>query len=241
MKLLVSNQYGAIVMAMLPFLYGLLLGQPRWMHLFLLLAWSALYLFTYPFLNLFKPQIKDKRQYVRWSWIYGAASAVFCVPVLRCNSKILWFGVAMLPLLLVNIYYTKTKNERALLNDFAGIAVFALAGVAAYYFGSAQLNAEALQVAVYPALFFIGITFYVKSMLRERKNPRYFRLSVGFHLACVVAMSCCQSWRLALTFAPALIRAAWLPHKKLNAKQVGLIEFAVSGLFLVMLLWATKK
>lgn len=240
MKLLVSNQYGAIVMAMLPFLYGLLLGQPHWMHLFLLLAWGSLYLFTYPFLNLFKPQIKNRRQYVRWSRIYGVASAVFCVPVLWWNSKILWFGVAMLPLLLINIYYMKTKNERALLNDFTGIAIFVLAGVAAYYFGTEQLDSKALQVAVYPTLFFIGITFYVKSMLRERKNPWYLRISVGFHLACVVVMGFCQSWSLTLTFVPALIRAIWLPHKKLNAKQVGMIEFAISFLFLIMLLYATS-
>lgn len=241
MKLLVSNQHGALVMAMLPFLYGMLQGRPHWTHLFLLLAWTALYLFSYPFLNLFKPQINDKRKYARWAGIYAAASALFCLPVLWRNSSMLWFGVAMLPLMLIAVYYTKTKNERALLNDFAAIAVFALAGVAAYYFGTEQLNAEALQVAVYPALFFVGVTFYVKSMLRERKNPWYLRISIAFHLACVVLLGVYQSWQLALTFAPALIRAVCLPHKKLNAKQVGLIEFAVSGLFLIMLLWATGK
>lgn len=54
MKLLISNQHGAIVMALMPFLYGMLLSTPIWQHLFLLLAWFALYLMTYPFLNLFK-------------------------------------------------------------------------------------------------------------------------------------------------------------------------------------------
>ncbi len=35
MKLLISNQHGAIVMALLPFLYGLFSSQPVWQHLFL--------------------------------------------------------------------------------------------------------------------------------------------------------------------------------------------------------------
>ena len=54
MKLLISNQHGAIVMALMPFLYGMLLGRPIWQHVFFLLAWFSLYLMTYPFLNLFK-------------------------------------------------------------------------------------------------------------------------------------------------------------------------------------------
>ena len=35
---------------------------------------------------------------------------------------------------LVSIYYTKKKDERNLLNDLAGIAIFALAGMGSYYF-----------------------------------------------------------------------------------------------------------
>ncbi len=54
MKLLISNQHGAIVMALLPFIYGMLLANPVWAHMFLLLGWFSLYLMTYPFLNLFK-------------------------------------------------------------------------------------------------------------------------------------------------------------------------------------------
>ena len=40
----------------------------------------------------------------------------------------------MFPFVLVSIYYTKKKDERNLLNDLAGIAIFALAGMGSYYF-----------------------------------------------------------------------------------------------------------
>ena len=40
-------------------------------------------------------------------------------------------------------------------------------------------------------------------------------------------------------FVPALIRAIYLPTKKLSVKQVGLIEFGTSAIFLIILLRAT--
>jgi len=239
MKLLISNQHGAIVMALLPFFYGMLLGQPVWPHLFLLLAWFSLYLMTYPFLNLFKPQIKDKREYIRWSWIYALASAVFSVPVLFYHWQVALFGFAMLPLVGVAIYYTRNKNERALCNDLAGIAIFALAGMGAYYFSTACFDTNIWQVALYPSLFFIGTTLYVKSMMRERKNPRYYWASISLHGLCIFAFALCQQYALSLTFVVPFLRAIFLPRYKLSVKQVGFIEFAVSLLFFVMLLWAT--
>ena len=239
MKLLISNQHGAIVMALLPFFYGMLLGEPVWAHVFLLLAWFSLYLMTYPFLNLFKPQIKDKSEYVRWSGIYFAASAVFSVPVLWYHWQIALFGVAMLPLVAVAIYYTRTKNERALCNDLAGIAIFAIAGMGAYYFSTHRFDSQIWQVALYPSLLFIGTTLYVKSMMRERKNPRYYWASIGFHSLCILAFALLQQYALSLTFVPPLLRAIVLPRYKLSVKQVGFTEFGVCLLFFVMLLWAT--
>ena len=45
----------------------------------------------------------------------------------------------MFPFVLVSIYYTKKKDERNLLNDLAGIAIFALAGMGSYYFSDRTL------------------------------------------------------------------------------------------------------
>lgn len=239
MKLLISNQHGAIVMALLPFCYGTLLGNPTWPHLFLLLAWFSLYLMSYPLLNLFKPQVKDKQEYRRWTVIYAGSSAVFSLPVLWINWHIVFFGLAMLPFMAISIYYTKTKNERAIFNDLAGISIFALAGMAAYYFSMYRFDHLIWQVAFYPTLFFIGVTLYVKSMLRERKNPRYYWGSVIFHGACIGMFILWQNEALSWVFVPPLLRALFLPHFKLSVKQVGLIEFVTSALFLLTLLWAT--
>ncbi|WP_424405585.1 YwiC-like family protein [Pasteurella sp. PK-2025] len=238
MKLLLSNQHGAIVMALLPFLYGMLMTTPVWQHLFLLLAWFSLYLMTYPFLNLFKN--RNQATNIKWSWIYGISSALFALPALFHEWHILYFLLAMLPLVAVNIYYVKQKDERALLNDFAAIVIFAIAGMASYYFSDRAFDHKIWWVALYPSLFFVGATLYVKSVMRERKNPHYLWASIVFHVVCVLIFLPLHQYLLALTYLPALIRSVWLPKIKLSVKQVGLIELAISLLFFAMLFIATR-
>lgn len=237
MKLLISNQHGAIVMALLPFLYGMLLGEPVWQHVWLLSAWCFMYLLTYPFLNLFKG--RNLSEYRKWSLIYGGFAAVLVIPALIYNWQIIYFGVAMLPFFLVNIYFTKKRDERNLLNDLAGIAIFALAGMSAYYFSTHSFDEKIYWVALYPALFFIGTTLYVKTMLRERKNLRYLRISIVYHSLCVLPFLFLHLDWLALAYAVPLLRAILLPYRKLSVKQVGLTEFLISAIFFGLLLIAT--
>lgn len=237
MKLLISNQHGAIIMALMPFLYGMLLANPIWQHGFLLAAWFALYLMTYPFLNLFKG--RNLALYRRWSWIYGVASAIFAIPALWHNWEILYFLMAMLPFVGVNIYYVKRKDERALTNDFAGIVIFALAGMGSYYFSDRTFDDKIWWVALYPTLYFIGTTFYIKSMMRERKNPRYLQISLAYHVICVLILLFLQQYWLSAAFVIPLARAFFLPKKKLSVKNIGLTEIGVSIFFFLMLLLAT--
>lgn len=237
MKLLISNQHGAIVMALMPFLYGMLLAGPISLHFCLLLAWFSLYLMTYPFLNLFKG--RNLELYRKWTLIYGIASLLFSLPALLYNWYILYFLAAMFPFVAINIYYVKQKDERALLNDFAGIIIFALAGMGAYYFPHYQWDEKIYWVALYPSLFFVGVTLYVKSVMRERKNPRYLQASIVFHLLCIIGCILFQHYLIAFAFVPPFIRSIVLPKHKLSVKQVGLIEMAVSLVFFAMLLWGS--
>lgn len=234
MKLLISNQHGAILMALLPFLYGMLSGTPIWQHSFLLLAWCALYLMSYPFLSLFKG--RNLTYYAKWTAIYGGAALLFALPVLQYNFSIFYFLLAMTPCVILNIYFVRQKNERALLNDIAGILIFSIAGMAAYYFSTQNLDLQFYLVGVYSTVFFIGTTFYVKSMLRERKNPYYFKFSVIFHLSCLLILLFLQQYIVALAFVPATIRAFWLKRLKLSPKQVGLIEIGISAVFFIPLI-----
>ena len=232
-KLLISNQYGAIVMALLPFLYGMLSSQMIWQQLFLLVAWFCLYLFTYPFFNLFKGRNLELNR--RWCWRYGLTALCLSLPALWHNWQVLYFLLAMLPFALLTIYYVKQKNERALGNDFAAIVIFGIAGMAAYYFPDCTFDAKIWLIFLYPTLFFIGTTLYVKSVLRERKNPLYLYASILFHAILVLGLMFVD-WQTALCFIPAWLRAVIAPRFKLSVKQTGLLEMATSLLFLVSLL-----
>ena len=174
----------------------MLLAHPVWAHAFLLLGWFSLYLMTYPFLSLFKG--KNLAQYQKWTLIYFVAALIFAIPALIYNWQVLYFMFAMLPLVAVNIYFTKKKDERNLWNDLSGIVIFALAGMGSYYFSG--------------------------------------RI---FHLLCVLIFAFSQQFILALAFVPGLIRAIYLPSKKLSVKQVGLTEFAITAIFFILLLFAT--
>ncbi|WP_439241016.1 YwiC-like family protein [Lonepinella sp. BR2474] len=237
MKLLISNQHGAIVMALMPFLYGMLLSHPIWQHAFLLLAWFSLYLMSYPFLNLFKG--RNLAFYKQWTLIYAVACFIFVIPALLHNWRILYFAILFIPFSFISIYYAKQKNERALFNDLNAIVIFAIAGMAAYYFAENQFDQRIWWVAVLPSLFFIGVTLYVKSVLRERKNPYYLIISIVFHTLCVIAFLPFQQILFALAFVPPLVRAIILPTKKLSTKQVGLAEIIISLIFFIQLLIAS--
>lgn len=230
MKLYISNQHGAIVMALLPFFYGMFTGTPVWLHLFLLLAWFSLYLFTYPFFNLLQNRRREINR--RWCLCYVFAAFIFALPALWYNWHIILFVIAMMPFGLVNIYYVKQKNERALGNDIAAIIIFAIAGMVAYYFTNRTFDVQMARVFIYPSLFFIGTTLYVKSIMRERKKPVYLYASMGYHFALVTLLSFIN-WQTALCFLPALLRAVIVPRHRLNIKQVGLLETGIATLFLV--------
>ena len=95
-----------------------------------------------------------------------------------------------------------------------------------------------LSVALYPTLFFVGTTLYVKSVMRERKNPRYYYLSCVFHTLCVV-IGLFVNIGIALAYLLPMLRAIFLPKYKLSVKQIGLIEFVISLYFLIVLYVAT--
>ncbi len=232
-KLLISNQYGAWVMALMPFLYGMWLAPFTWQSWFLLAGWIALYLAVYPFLSVFKG--RNQEFYKVWTVIYATISFLLFLPAFFYNWEIILFGVATIPFILVNIYYVNARDERAICNDFAGIAIFEIIGAGAYYFTAREFDQNMLHLVVYTTLMLISIVFYVKTMMRERKNKFYLYTSYVVHLA-ILLYFFSQSWMLGVAFLPAYLRAYFFPKRKLSVQQVGTIEFAISLWFFCWLL-----
>ncbi|WGE45636.1 YwiC-like family protein [Actinobacillus equuli] len=231
-KPVISNQHGALAMAFIPFLYGMFASVPMLNHLFLGLAWLFLYLFSYPFLSLFskKPTVRNKK----WAFIYALISLLCAIPVLLATPQILQFLALILPLAAIQIYYAKQRDERNLVNDIAGYLTFGVIGMASFYLVEQKFNWEIL---IHPTVFFIGATLYVKSMVRERKNPLYMELSIGFHLLfSIIYLMFGYLWLFAV-YLIALARAIVVPSFGWNVKQVGMFEFPVILIFMISLIF----
>lgn len=230
-KPIISNQYGALVMAFVPFLYGIFASGLRFEHLWLGLSWLFLYLFSYPFFALFTKN--NKQRYQKWAAIYLSLSTLFAFPLLLSHFSLLQFCVPILPLAAIQMHYEKQKDERNLINDIAGILTFGVVGMASFYLATHQYNIEML---LHPTLFFIATTLYVKSVARERKNPRYLHFSLSAHLCLGIIYFGFQYYPIALAYLVGLIRAIVVPKKNLKIKQVGMLEFAVVLIF-TLALW----
>lgn len=229
-KPVISNQHGALAMAVLPFIYGVIESGFTQLHLFFFLSWLFLYFFSYPFLSLFSRKPTDRNK--KWATIYFILSLIFALPVIYAKPSILQFLVIILPLGLIQIYYAKQKDERNLFNDIAGILTFGTMGMAAFYLATAQYNAEIL---LHPTLFFIATTFYIKSMVRERKNPMYMEASITLHLLLAIVYMLCGMQAVFFAYLFAMARAIIVPSLGWNVKQIGMLEFPIIFMFLICL------
>ena len=122
-----------------------------------------------------------------------------------------------------SILYSKyvlrsSKNERALLNDVSAIIVFCIGGLVSYYFSMKLIDKTALFIALISFYIFLGSTFYVKTMIREKNNPKYRYISWGYHIMLTVIVFAINPW-CSLIFIPSVIRAIILYGKNFYYKS----------------------
>ncbi|MGG0178719.1 YwiC-like family protein [Gottfriedia acidiceleris] len=233
MKIIVPKQHGAWAMLLIPYILGVVASSFRLIHIPLFIGWFFLYLATYPLIMVIKG--KQVSFYFNWAVGYFFISFVFLGLVMFAEWRLIYFGLAMIPFFLLNIYFVKRKNERAFTNDIVAISVFCIGGLASFYIGKGVLTSEGWSVALLVFLFFLGSTFFVKSMIREKKNKRFRWYSWGYHLIVLLLIFTLKdSWLWILPFFPSLIRAISLHNKKLTIMQLGIIEIINSVIFLVV-------
>ncbi|WP_347272271.1 hypothetical protein [Paenibacillus sp. N3/727] len=83
--------------------------------------------------------------------------------------------------------------------------------------------------------YFVGTALYVKTIIRERKNPRYYYASVIYHLI-VAFLAAWLNLFLLIPFIIFLLRALWLPKQGITAKQSGMAEIGFSIMFYISVL-----
>lgn len=208
-------------MLVMPFICGLSVAGVSAYHALLFSAWLVLYLFSFPLLLWIKTG-KTSR-YRKPTWIYGILLLPLLAAVVYVWPLLFIYGIVLVLFFIPNIYYARTRNERALLNDLIAIFMFCSFVYPTAYVGG-QINWMDIHILFCAlVLYFAGTALYVKTMIRERKNPVYYYVSVGYHLLLLGLAVWWNPW-LALPALILLIRSLGLPHFNLKIKAVGITE-----------------
>jgi hypothetical protein len=233
MKLFLPKQHGAWAMLIIPFWLGVIATEMIWQHIPFFFGWILLYLATYPMLLLFKK--KKVMFYVKWSTIYFVPALILLVIPIWYQPKIIFFGLLMIPFFIINAYYSSRNQDRALGNDICAVIVFSLAGVGSGFLVTEEITLNLILVFFSSVLFFLGSTFYVKSMIREKKNLPFKWISWGYHFFITVIWFVVGEWIISLAFLPSIARAIGFYGKPLSAKQVGIYEIVNATLLFIIL------
>jgi hypothetical protein len=246
----VPPQHGAWAFLGLPVVLGLTVSTWTPVILALAVAWVAAYPWSYAAFGLVRaarPQ-RFRAPFALWS----ALLAVSGVVVLAARPWIVWVALLYLVLFAVNLRYASRNDERALANDLVFVVECAAMVVVVWAVGAggggwvppalSSVPAHAWVLAIVCGLVLLGSTLHVKSLIRERRDPRYARASRIYAVLCVAAALALGAWWglpggawLVLPFAVLAVRAFVVPRWGLRPSRVGLLEL---GFFLLVALCA---
>lgn len=199
----VPNQHGAWAMLITPAVAGVLAaahhivhaGTSAWAWLTLLavlVAWFFGYFTFFAFGLVAKARTPQRRKdYITPVYAYGAVALLGIAVALISQPTLLWWALFFVPLVAIACHETARGRPRSTLSGVSTTVASALLLPALVTVGlripPAELSAAAWAAGTIVALFFSGSVTYVKSMIRERKNPRYLHGSIVYHGAALLA------------------------------------------------------
>jgi len=169
-------------MITLPALAGAVLGGFSWVHVPLLLFWWVGYFFFQAAALWLKSHRRAK--YFPPVRAYGLAMVPFGVATAVMRPALAAWALAFAPLVGIAAKSAWDRTERSLLNDGATVLAACLMFPVARAAGAGRPDvgwawtwtAFAIELA-----YFWGTVPHVKSLIRERDNPRFARFSLGYH------------------------------------------------------------
>jgi hypothetical protein len=223
----------------LPLILGALVAPATALLLVLGVAWIGAYPLSYAVLGLIgsrRPE-RFRRPALVWSAIVAPAGLVLVIAL----PWLLGIGAVYAALFAINAHYARRKNERALVNDLVFIIECAALVPVMWGIGSAAVSptgrpelpmpAEVWLLAALCAFVLIGSTLHVKSLIRERADPRYASAAKAYAMACIpagvalaLAWGLPDGWWLLVPFVVLALRA-WRPMRgRQRPGVIGAIE-----------------
>ena len=138
----------------------------------------------------------------------------------------------------ISIYLTWLGRERGITNDLLLVVLASMAPILMYVIANDQPSLNLVPHSIWIAalvslLFFVGSVLHVKALIREATNLHWHVISVGFHVAVVIALGLTTlSWWLTIPFALALVRTVVM-KPGMRPGKIGAIESAVAILVVI--------
>ena len=240
---LVPHQHGAWAFLALP----VVLAAPHlaWHPALaaLVVAWVAAYPFSWAVTGILTARPPER--FLRAAVLWGALAVPAAATGLVWRPWLAWVGAAFLGGFAVSLRYARVRDERALGNDLVVVAQCSLmVPVLAATSGGGWLppapsvpaDIWLLTLACFAAL--AGSTLHVKSLIRERRDPRYARASRAFALASLLAVVVAAAagatggW-LVVAFLALAVRAFAVSDPTWRPARIGLVELALLVLLAV--------
>lgn len=245
-----------------PIVVGAILGGFAWWQLFLAVA-SLFVFLSYDLLSYWiqtvvprrkvagtpvRMRFERGRKYLPPLFTYGALMVVALLVLVVREPRLLWFGLAIIPLASVALQQMWVGQPRSFLARATMILAASLLVPMTALLGSRPLDWEQVwTLTLVLAAYFIGTIAYVKTMIRERGNPTWLRFSLTYHailvaLATVGAFLGYASPWLVVAFVVLLVRAWGFPYlsshrpRPLKPAIFGSAEFLFSAMVVTALL-----
>ncbi|GGI39329.1 YwiC-like family protein [Mammaliicoccus stepanovicii] len=221
------NQHGGWSMIVVPIAFGIAATSFSNLHLLLYIGLLAAYFMSDQVFFYLK---KRKKQigYINTALLFLIIVVVTFLPIVIQKQETVIIFLMMIPLLLVNAYFAKTKNERAFTNDVIAVIMFCLFGVI-----STLINISITEIRIWSIVFimsfmyFFGTILFVKTMIREKKSLKYKWSSWIYHIL-IVIIGLFIHPLVMIMYIPSLMRSIILYGRKIKIMHVGMIEIANS-------------
>lgn len=237
-------QHGAWAFLALPVAVAVTVSPRTPLLLLVAAAWICAYPASYFVLAVVRDRASrhpDPGRFIRPLAIWWIPTLAAGLPLLIARPWLVWVALGYAALFTVNIAFARRRDERALVNDAVFVAECAAmvpvtwavaaggSSLAPPPLASVPAHVWVLTAAV--ALLLSGSTLHVKSLIRERADPRFARASREFAWACLLLSLGLAAWwglpsglLLVAPFAWFALRSVLLADPTSRPARLGMVE-----------------
>lgn len=234
MKWHIPYEHGAWSMWITPFLIGAALSPWTILKVFLFGGSFFFFLASGSFLAFFR---RRNRKDSPWPslLIFVAAGLAFLAFPLWIHPELVFYGLLVIPLLLVNAYFAKKKKERLLTNDLAAIVALTSISLVAVHLGHGSFHPDGVVFWLLSIVFFMGSVFHVRSLIREKRNRTFKAGANLYHAAIVLLPLLLGQWWASIVFLPGALKVWFTPFDtRMRTTVIGIMEIVGSVVFVAL-------